>query len=103
MIASQRLKGTLDLAVLAVLAREDCYGTEIVQRLRDAGIEDIAPKPVYATLARLAHEGCVTSYKVVTNRGQPIFHGLTAAGRRRLRSLSAEWRTFRDAMESVVG
>jgi DNA-binding PadR family transcriptional regulator len=37
MEGTQLVKGVLDLAVLAVVAREDGYGYDVVRRLRSAG------------------------------------------------------------------
>ena len=38
---TQLVKGVLDLAVLAVVAREDGYGYDVVRRLRSAGLEEV--------------------------------------------------------------
>ena len=50
---TQLVKGVLDLAVLAVIAREDGYGYDVVRRLRAAGLEDVGDASVYGTLRRL--------------------------------------------------
>ena len=98
------LRRTLEIAVLAVLAREDCYGVEVCRRLQDAGIEDAALRSVYATLARLEHIGCVMSYeaKAGIGKGSPHFHQLTAQGRARLAELTGEWRAFERAMDRLL-
>ena len=41
METTQLVKGVLDLAVLAVVAREDGYGYDVVRRIRAAGLEDV--------------------------------------------------------------
>ena len=98
------LRRTLDIAVLAVLAHEDSYGVEIVRRLRDAGIEDAALRPVYATLGRLEHAGCVTSYEVTPSvgKGSPRYYQLTDRGRERRAELAIAWRSFEDAMDRLL-
>ena len=41
MEGTQLVKGVLDLAVLAVVAREDGYGYDVVRRLRAAGLDEV--------------------------------------------------------------
>ena len=50
MDGTQLVKGVLDLAVLAVVAREDGYGYDIVRRLRDGGLAEVGDASVYGTL-----------------------------------------------------
>ena len=98
------LRQTLDIAVLAVLGHEDSYGVETVRRLRDAGIEDAEVRAVYATLGRLEHAGCVTSYEVTPSvgKGSPRYYHLTDRGRERLAELTYAWRSFQDAMDRLL-
>lgn len=104
MIASQMLRRTLDIAVLAVLEQGDSYGVEIGRRLREAGIEDAAIRAVYATLGRLEHDGCVTSFEVTpaVGKGSPHYYQLTDRGRQRLAELTVAWRAFEDAMDRLL-
>ena len=53
---TQLLKGVLDLAVLAVLDHDDSYGYEVVRRLHDAALGEVAEASVYGTLRRLFRE-----------------------------------------------
>ena len=57
METTQLVKGVLDLAVLAVVAREDGYGYDVVRRIRAAGLEDVGEASVYGTLRRLFAAG----------------------------------------------
>ena len=50
---TQLLKGVLDLAVLAVVDREDGYGYDVVRRLRAGGLDGVGDASVYGTLRRL--------------------------------------------------
>ena len=52
MEGTQLVKGVLDLAVLAVVAREDGYGYDVVRRLRSAGLEEVGDAAVYGPLRR---------------------------------------------------
>ena len=50
---AQLLKGVLELAVLAVIARGETYGYEILSTLESAGFDGVGDASVYGTLRRL--------------------------------------------------
>ena len=76
------VKGVLDLAVLAVVAREDGYGYDVVRRLRAAGLDDVGDASVYGTLRRLYSAGALTSYVVPSEEGpHRKYYGINAQGR----------------------
>ena len=78
---TQLVKGVLDLAVLAVVAREDGYGYDVVRRLRAAGLEEVGDASVYGTLRRLYSAGALTSYVVPSDEGpHRKYYGINAAG-----------------------
>ncbi|MFJ4045927.1 PadR family transcriptional regulator [Microbacterium sp. NPDC089987] len=103
MDTTQLLKGVLDVAVLAVLRREDGYGYEIVRRLRDAGLGDVGDASVYGTLRRLYAAGSLSSY-VVPSDGGPHrkYYALNAQGARSLDEQIASWTTFSHAMTDLL-
>ena len=86
MDTSQLLKGVLDLAVLAVLDREDGYGYEVVRALRAAGLSEVGDASVYGTLRRLYGAGLLTSYVVPSEEGpHRKYYAINEPGRARLR------------------
>lgn len=54
---AQLLKGVLPVLVLGLLAVEESYGYDLVVRLQDAGLDQIASGTVYPVLNRLEREG----------------------------------------------
>ena len=50
---SQLLKGILEGCVLAIIARGETYGYEIIKQLEEAGFEDIGEGTLYPVLTRL--------------------------------------------------
>jgi PadR family transcriptional regulator PadR len=96
------LKGVLDLAVLAVLSSEDGYGYDVVRRLREAGLRDVAEASVYGTLRRLFADGFLSSYVVPSEEGpHRKYYALTAAGRKRLAADADQWKSVTAAMEAL--
>jgi PadR family transcriptional regulator PadR len=100
---TQLLKGVLDVAVLAVLARGDGYGYDVVRRLRNAGLHDVADASVYGTLRRLYAAGALTSYVVPSDEGpHRKYYGLTPNGSTMLELQGKSWRTFADTMQHLL-
>lgn len=88
----QLLKGILPTLVLAALARQESYGYELVTRLRDAGLTEIAPGTVYPVLTRLERDGSLDAHLVASPSGPARkYYRPTAAGRARLADGTSAW------------
>lgn len=103
METAQLLRGVLDLAVLAVVAREDGYGYDVVRRLRAVGLHDVGDASVYGTLRRLYGAGALTSYVVASEEGpHRKYYGITTAGRAALKRQADDWRTFSTTITRLI-
>jgi PadR family transcriptional regulator PadR len=97
--SEQLLKGVLDILVLAVLERDESYGYDIVQQLREAGLDDVGEASVYGTLRRLEQQDWVKSRLVASSQGPARrYYRLTPLGTRTLESLLWSW----DEISGVV-
>lgn len=100
---TQLLKGVLDLAVLAVLQRDDGYGYDILRRLRVAGLDEVGDASVYGTLRRLFQAGYLTTYVVPSEEGpHRKYYSLNAAGREQLQRSGKVWRSFASTMDDLL-
>jgi PadR family transcriptional regulator PadR len=100
---TQLLKGVLDVAVLAVVAREDGYGYDVVRRLRSGGLEEVGEASVYGTLRRLYSSGALTSYVVPSDEGpHRKYYGINAQGKATLDAHRKDWDTFSSAMTELL-
>jgi PadR family transcriptional regulator PadR len=103
METTQLLKGVLDLAVLSVLAAEDGYGYDVVRRLRDAGLDEVAEASVYGTLRRLFRSGCLSSYVVPSEEGpHRKYYGVNERGREAMADMVKSWNGFTDVVDRIV-
>ena len=103
MDGTQLVKGVLDLAVLAVVAREDGYGYDVVRRLRAGGLEDVGDASVYGTLRRLYQAGALTSYVVPSDEGpHRKYYAINDRGRSVLEDSMKTWRTFADTVDRLL-
>lgn len=86
----QLKKGILELCVLAVLDKKDCYGYELVNEI-SKNIE-ISDGTVYPLLRRLNQEGYFTTYLQESQEGPPRkYYKLTDLGKTTKEELIKEW------------
>src|SRR5690606_14351565 len=79
-------KGVLELCVLVLLNKKDCYGYELVQSISDQ--IDISEGTVYPLLRRLNKEGYFTTYLKESTEGPPRkYYRLTDEGKAYLNEL----------------
>jgi PadR family transcriptional regulator PadR len=100
---SQLLRGTLDAAVLAVVAERDGYGYDVLRRLRAAGLADVGDASVYGTLRRLYKNGALTSYVMPSDEGpHRRYYGITELGRATLATARLTWKDFSAALDGLL-
>jgi PadR family transcriptional regulator PadR len=99
----QLLKGVLSPLLLWLLAGQESYGYELVQRLRGLGLTGIADGTVYPALARLEREGRVTT-RLVSSRSGPArkYYRPTAAGYAALTTGAATWSALAEVVTPVL-
>lgn len=100
---SQLLRGTLDAAVLAVVADQDGYGYDVLRRLRASGLRDVGDASVYGTLRRLYKSGALTSYVMPSDEGpHRRYYGITERGREQLQDARETWTDFTRALTTLL-
>lgn len=100
---SQLLRGTLDAAVLAVVAEQDGYGYDVLRRLRAAGLADVGDASVYGTLRRLYSGGALTSYVLPSDEGpHRRYYGITDLGRSQLEEARQTWGDFAQTLTGLL-
>ncbi|MDO5701017.1 MAG: PadR family transcriptional regulator [Bowdeniella nasicola] len=100
---SQLRKGVIELAVVALLAREPTYGADLVDRLSAYPGLDVSSGTLYPLLTRLRKGGYVTTTWRESPVGPPRkIYELTAAGHRRLATLTDAWTLVSTAIADVL-
>jgi PadR family transcriptional regulator PadR len=100
---SQLLRGVMDAAVLAVIEQKDGYGYDVVRRLREVGLKEVADASVYGTLRRLYKGGALTSFVVPSDEGpHRRYYGMTERGREQLVHARATWVEFAAALNALL-
>jgi PadR family transcriptional regulator PadR len=99
----QLLKGVLSLLLLQLLAEQESYGYEVVQRLHSVGLADILEGTVYPALSRLEREGRVTPRLVSSNAGPARkYYRLTPVGYDALATGAANWTSLAAVVNAVL-
>ena len=98
---NQYKKGVLDLCVLSLLQKRDCYGYEISDFLSQH--IDIADGTVYPLLRKLKADGLLTTYLQEESGGPPRkYYKLTALGRETYQNDRAEYLKFAQAVQTLL-
>ena len=101
--STQLLKGTLDMCLLALLARQPCYGYEIVQQLAQQGLDLVSEGSIYPLLSRLQQRDLIAGYLVPSTEGPTRkYYRLLPAGAQQLAQWQTEWATFAQAVERLL-
>ncbi|MEY2566784.1 MAG: PadR family transcriptional regulator, regulatory protein PadR [Actinomycetota bacterium] len=101
----ERLKGHLDLLLLAAVEDKPAHGYAIAAALRERsdGTFDLAEGTLYPALHRLERGGHLrSSWADVAGRRRRVY-AITAAGAKALAAQRKEWKQFAAGMNTVLG
>lgn len=98
---TQLKKGVMDLCVLKILEKKDCYGYELVHKIsKDIQISE---GTLYPILKRLEKEGYLEKYFQESNEGPSRkYYGLTRKGKQRSKELNEEWNQFTKKVNKLL-
>lgn len=96
---SQLKKGVLEICILKLLERQDCYGYEIICGLQ-ADFPGTEESTLYAILRRMNREGYTEVYhREGPNGPERKYYRITERGREYLEEQSADLRTLYEIVE----
>lgn len=97
----QLKKGVLELCVLSMLDKRDCYGYELVSEISKSIM--MSEGTIYPLLKRLKDEGYFTTYLRESKEGPPRkYYKLTDLGRQTKAELIEEWFQLVEGVNSIV-
>jgi len=102
---SELKKGSVQLCLLALLAREQKYGFQILKELRELsdGFFDLKEGTLYPALRRLEERGFVESRWVEPETGVPRkYYRITEKGRRALSEAIDVWNRMATGTRRVL-
>jgi transcriptional regulator len=101
----ERLKGHLDVLLLASVAAGEAHGYAIIKRLREQseGFLELKEGTLYPALHRLESAELVESRWAEAGGRRRRLYGITAGGREALARERAEWSAFSRAVDAILG
>ena len=98
---TQYKKGIVELCVLSLLMKKDCYGYDVSEAL--AQHIDISAGTVYPILRKLKQEGLVTTYLSENSGGPPRkYYTITHLGKEVYGEARNEWLDFVKRVTNVL-
>lgn len=100
---AQMRKGVLELCILAIVAQQDAYASDIIAKLKEARLI-IVEGTLYPLLTRLKNDG-LTVYRWEESKSGPPrkYHQVTDAGLTALAELKADWKELVGSVEKIIG
>lgn len=99
----QMRKGVLELCILSIIADEEVYSTDIIDRLKASELI-VKEGTLYPLLSRLKNAGLLEYNWQESNDGPPRkYYTLTAEGRAFLDALWASWEQLVNAVNNAAG
>jgi PadR family transcriptional regulator PadR len=94
-------KGVLELCVLSMLDKRECYGYELVSEVSKNIL--ISEGTIYPLLKRLKDEGYFTTYLQESQEGPPRkYYKITDLGKQTKEILINEWFTFVEGVNKII-
>ena len=105
-IDSKIVRGSAELAIIALLEKEPLYGFEIAKRIEEdtGGALRFTLASLYPMLYELERRGWLKAQWETNRAGRDRrYYSLTAKGRKRLAPLRREWKGFFQALDRLAG
>ncbi|ABM09129.1 putative transcriptional regulator, PadR family [Paenarthrobacter aurescens TC1] len=96
------VRSVLPLLTLTLIAEEESYGYQLVERLADLGL-DVTTGLVYPVLSRLQRDGLVSTRMVASTNGPPRkYFALTGNGKASQASARKQWQLVASAVQKAT-
>jgi PadR family transcriptional regulator PadR len=95
-------KGVLELCILAIIAKQDAYASDIIMKLKEARLI-VVEGTLYPLLTRLKNDG-LTIYRWEESKTGPPrkYHQITPAGLASLSELKADWVDLIASVDKII-
>ena len=99
---AQMRKGVLELCTLSILAKDDAYVPDIIDKLKTSKLI-VVEGTLYPLLTRLKNDGYLT-YKWVESRSGPPrkYYKLTPLGETLLSDLKKSWEDLVESVSKII-
>ncbi|WP_245586369.1 PadR family transcriptional regulator [Olivibacter sitiensis] len=100
---SQVKKGTLTFIILNLLKKQEYYGYDLIEQIRQHTAMEVAEGTLYPLLNRLKNDGLISSKWVEQASGIPRkYYALADEGRRSLTQMQHFWEDLENAIKHIT-
>ena len=94
----------IEMLLLCILKKQDCYGYEITKLIKDYSnsLLDIKSGTMYPILCKLQEDGHVSSYEQIANKKIRVYYHLEPSGIAKLNNLINEYMEMISGIENIV-
>ena len=94
----------LDMLLLCIIAKQDCYGYEITKQIKLYSHEliDIKEGTMYPILYKLLDENYISSYEKVIERKVRVYYHIEEKGKEKLLEMINEFNNAVDGIHNVI-
>jgi PadR family transcriptional regulator PadR len=99
---AQMRKGVLELCILSIIAEEDAYASDILEKLKEAKLI-VVEGTLYPLLTRLKNEGLLSYRWEESKSGPPRkYYNLTEIGVKVMDDLGKSWKDMTKAVDKII-
>lgn len=99
---AQMRKGVLEMCILSILAKEETYVPDIIDKLKSANLT-VVEGTLYPLMTRLKNDGYLTYGWVESVSGPPRkYYKLTSQGKSLLKELRKSWEDLVGSVENII-
>ena len=104
-ISENLKKGTSEMLILFLLEREDMYGYQLAQELKEQseGYFIMPEGSLYPTLYRLIEKGVITDRQEIVGKRLRKYYHLEESGKEYLQKIVSEYRSINLGIQKVLG
>jgi PadR family transcriptional regulator, regulatory protein PadR len=98
---AQMRKGTLELCILAIVNKKDCYASDIINTLKEKNLI-VVEGTLYPLLTRQKNAGLLSYRWEESTQGPPRkYYALTDQGKQFLTELDSSWKELVSVVHSI--
>lgn len=99
------VSGSMTMLLLSLLEEKDMYGYEMIENLREKSqnVFELKAGTLYPLLHGMEDKNLLTVYEQEVNGKVRKYYSITKEGKKVLRQKKEEWKTYADAVGSVIG
>lgn len=101
--STQMLKGVLEGCLLAIIAKGETYGYEMIEKLERYGLSMVSEGSIYPVLIRMQKEGLVRAVTRASPHGpRRKYYSITEKGERSLAEFRQRWLELSRAVNALL-